>query len=545
MRLPAAIAALFAAITLAPRPASASPPVGAGLQLHDWAASDDRSALPDPPEFKLINYFFARAAFTNLLPDPSGLRGVSLGPLGIGENVGSATSVGQDTGNFVVEQRWIPVLSYSPHFADGLATFRAQFEVDYMWGQAANQLQHNQGGGLNADQVNIQTKAAHVSLHPTGDPRQLTLVIGTQPWYDNIADPNTTSLFDIVKTGYKLSFIGTDATGLAAFSKLGGAWKAALIPIGTGQPDKADEGDPSFAYAWMATLDYALELAPGTLVGASLWHLRDDTEGTAFAYEGLVKSGPGSTGLFPYTGVPDLDIEAATGHVNWLGLNFHHNLRFNTGDLAASGFFILNDGRFKNQKPDSDLNPSLDISGFSANLELMFNYGKTLGDMLTIEGLLTSGDDNVKDGRYTGAFTLNNYGIPGAVWFNHKTLILFPFTSTVSNYTGAVTDISNQGFGLQTAILTASKDLIPDKLNLKLGAAYAQSASTPPPSPDDIPRGRTLGAELNAELKLHLRYLMTLGLHAGFLAVGNFFDANLQVDSNPWAAFSTFTWYGF
>jgi hypothetical protein len=34
------------------------------------------------------------------------------------------------------------------------------------------------------------------------------------------------------------------------------------------------------------------------------------------------------------------------------------------------------------------------------------------------------------------------------VWFNHKTLILFPFTQTVSNYTGAVTDISNQGYGL-------------------------------------------------------------------------------------------------
>ena len=38
------------------------------------------------------------------------------------------------------------------------------------------------------------------------------------------------------------------------------------------------------------------------------------------------------------------------------------------------------------------------------------------------------------------------YGLPGAVWFNHKTLLLFPFTSTVNNYTGAVTDISNQGY---------------------------------------------------------------------------------------------------
>ena len=38
---------------------------------------------------------------------------------------------------------------------------------------------------------------------------------------------------------------------------------------------------------------------------------------------------------------------------------------------------------------------------------------------------------------------------------------------------------------------------------------------------------------------------MTIGLHAGYLAVGDFFDAVPTVDANPWAAFSTFTWYGF
>ena len=523
----------------------ATPPAGTGLHLEDWTARSDRAELPEPREFKLINYFFTRLTLTNQLADPSGLRGVSLGPLGIGENVGSATRVGADTETFYFEQRWIPVISFSPDFVDGLATFRAQFEIDTMWGQSANQLQHNQGGGLNADQVNIQTKAAHVSIHPFRDPRKLTLVVGTQPLYDNVEDPNVTSLFDIVKTGYKLAYVGTDATGLSAFSKVGGHWKASFIPMGTGQPNKADEGDPSFAYVTMFTGDYAYELQPGTVVGASLWHLRDDTEGTAFAYEGLVKSGPGSTGLFPYTGVPDLEIEAAKGHVTWIGGHFHHNLHFNTGPLAASGFFLFNTGRFDNEKADSALNRRLDISGFGLNLELMINYGKTVGDLITVEAMVTSGDEDVKDGNYKGAFTLNNYGIPGAVWFNHKTLILFPFTSTVSNYTGSVTDISNQGFGLQAGILTVAKDLIPDKINLKLGLAYAQSAVDPPPSPDQIARGRTLGAELNAELKVHMTYLMTVGLHAGFLAAGNFYDANLQIDANPWAVFTTYTWYGF
>ena len=524
--------------------AGAAPPVGPGMYFTAWQEANAREAEPHPTEFQLINYFFTRATYTNQVADPSGLRGVSLGPIGIGEGVGSATRVGAETTTYV-EQRWIPVLAYSPLFVDGLATFRAQFEVDYTWGQAANQIQNNQGGGLNADQVNIQTKNVNVAIYPLRNPFALSIIVGTQPLYDNVADPTITSLFDIVKTGYKLAFMGSDATGVSVYSSLGGRWKASFIPIGAGQPDKATDNDPRLSYAYLLTADYAYDVAPGTTIGASVWHLRDDTDGSAFAYEGLVKSGPSSTGLFPYTGVADLDIENASGAVTWLGLNFNHNIHFRTGDFAATGFFMLDTGHFDSKKDATQLNESLDLLGYAANLELLYNYGKTTGDLITLEGMYTSGDDDVRDDKYTGVFTLNHYGLPGAVWFNHKTLLLFPFTSTVSNYTGAVTDISNRGYGLQTAILTASKDLVPDTLTLKLGTAVARSDADPPPSPDNVRRGRTLGAEFNAELLWQIRYLMTVGLHAGYLAVGDFYDVNLQVDANPYAVFSTFTWYGF
>ena len=136
-------------------------------------------------------------------------------------------------------------------------------------------------------------------------------------------------------------------------------------------------------------------------------------------------------------------------------------------------------------------------------------------------------------------------GLPGAVWFNHKTLILFPFTQTVSNYTGAIVDISNRGFGLVSANAAAAYDIIPNTLNLKLGAAYAQAAVAPPPTSDGVERGRTVGFEVNAELKYHIRYLMTVGLHAAYMSVGNFYDGNAEILNDPWAAFTTFTWYAF
>ena len=533
---------LGAALLSVAGPASATPVHG--LHYPEWQESNDRSADPTPSEFKLISYFFARGTVTNQLADPAGLKGVSLGPIGVGENAGSATKVG--AGNaYYIEQRWIPVLSYSPHFVDGLATFRAQFEVDFMWGQSANQIQPNQGGGFNADQVNIQTKNVNVSLYPTKNPYKLAITLGTQAMYDSIYDPAITSLFDIVRTGYKLSFFGSDATGAAIYGRYGGLWKIGFFPLGAAQPDKATQNDARLAFVWMATFDYAYQLMPGTMIGLSYWHLGDATKGAAYAYEGLVKSGPSSSGLASYTGVPRWDMDAPNGNVEYIGLNFHHNINFATSDFAASGFLMINAGNYASTKADTTLLKKLDILGAAANLELMYNYGQTEGDLITVEGMMTTGDSNLGDGKYTGVFTMNQYGLPGAVWFNHKTLLIFPFTNTVSNYTGAVTDISNQGYGLLAGIVSAAYDIIPNTLNLKLGVAYAQSMVKPPPTALGIARGQTIGAEFNAELKYTIRYLMTVGLHAGVMTPGTFYDGNTQVSGLPWAAFTTFTWYAF
>ncbi|MEZ4371792.1 MAG: hypothetical protein R3B07_13245 [Polyangiaceae bacterium] len=528
--------------------ATAAPtgPAPPGLSAEAWEQDSDRSAEPEHQELSLLNYFFVRGSFTNQLGDPSGLRGVSLGPLGPGEGVGSSTSVGSSTTNAYVEQRWIPVLSYSPAFADGLATFRAQFEVDYTWGLAANTVQNNQGGGFNADQVNIQTKNVNVAFYPTRNPLEMSILIGTHSVYDSIFDPTITSLFDIIQTGYKLSYLGSDATGISLFANAGpyGRGKLSFIPIGAAQPDKASEGDARFSYVYLATADYMYEVAPGTRIGASLWHLEDQSKGEAYAYQGLVKSGPSSNALSAYTGTAPFNIDSPSGDVNYLGLNFHHNINFKTSPFGASGFVMYNRGKFTSEKEDTQKNKSVDIRGAAANLELMYNWGFTKDDRVTLEGMYTTGDDDPNDGTYKGAFTMNYYGLPGAVWFNHKALILFPFTSTVSNYTGAVTDISNRGAGLTAGIFTVSHDVIPNKLNVKLGGAYARSVERPIWA-GNIQGGRTIGAEVNAEIRYSFRYLMTVGLHGAYMARGDFFTGNPQIAKDPWAAFTTFTWYAF
>ena len=543
-----ALLAGAAALALPASPAAARGAVAVpGVNFNDWYESRNRDKDALLYEFSLINYFFVRASAANALPDPAGLRGVSLGPFGA--PAGSSTRIA-DGNNYLVEQRWIPVISFSPFFTAGWATFRAMIEVDFTWGVAANAVQQNQGGGLNADQVNIQTKAVYAAIFPTKNEHKLALQLGTQPLYDSIYNPHTTSLFDIVRTGYKLMFLGTDGTAATIYNSYFGVLaKAAFIPIGASQPDKATQNDPSFSFAWMLQLDVAYPIMPGTVLGLSFWRLQDDTRGRAFAFEGLLNSWPASGGLSSFTGTAKLGIDQPEGNVNYLGFNFHHNLQFNTSDWAFSGFFMLNFGKFTTQSQNSQ-NPEVKVLGFAADLEANYNWGQTRNDVITLEVVYASGDDNPQDDTYSGPFTMNYYGLPGAVWFNHRCLILFPFTSTVNNYTGAITDISNQGYGLVTAIATGAWDVIPNKLNVKLGAAFAMASAKPADvdvNGETISRGRFVGAELNAEVKYHLRYLMTIGLHGGVMlkSKDGFFAGNELVKGHPWAAFTTFTWYAF
>jgi hypothetical protein len=286
------VLAMVSLVLLSPKASHARVPIP-GKHFNDWYETRNRDRDGWLHEFNLINYFFVRATASNVLPDPSGLRGVSLGPLG--SLAGSSPRVGRGE-TYLIEQRWIPVLSFSPFFTSGWATFRAMFEVDFGWGFGANTAGQNRGGGFNADMVNIQTKAVYAAIFPTKNASELSIQLGTQPVYDSVYNPHTTSVFDIARTGYKLAFVATDATGAAVYSSLFGKAKLAFVPISFSQPNKASDNDPAFSYAFLLQADVAYPVSEGTVVGLSYWRLQDDTQGEAFVFDGLVRTGAGSGG---------------------------------------------------------------------------------------------------------------------------------------------------------------------------------------------------------------------------------------------------------
>jgi hypothetical protein len=83
-------------------------------------------------------------------------------------------------------------------------------------------------------------------------------------------------------------------------------------------------------------------------------------------------------------------------------------------------------------------------------LKAGYRYGQTTGDAITVDALMTTGDDNgINDGKYSGVVTANTWGSPAAIFVGSGAYILFPHGNVVNRFVGAVTDISNIGYGWQ------------------------------------------------------------------------------------------------
>ncbi len=129
--------------------------------------------------------------------------------------------------------------------------------------------------------------------------------------------------------------------------------------------------------------------------------------------------------------------------------------------------------------------------------------------------------------------------------------LLMPHGNVVNRFTPAVMDISNMGYGLTYANLSASKGIIPNKLNAKVGVSAGLSNVQPAGG------GAFIGVEANGNIQYNFGPYMSLELHGAYLSLGDFYDSkqaaygspvNGGVDErpvNPWTAFLVFKWLMF
>jgi hypothetical protein len=132
------------------------------------------------------------------------------------------------------------------------------------------------------------------------------------------------------------------------------------------------------------------------------------------------------------------------------------------------------------------------------------------------------------------------------IYSAHRAFLLFPDPQVVSRYYSAVHDIGNMGFGVTGGSLNVARDWIPNRFNTKVGVATALSNTTPQGG------GNWMGTEVNFEAKYTLKVFLTAGLSAGYLKLGDFYDAPSVTVADytgrppdPWTVFLTLSWLMF
>lgn len=499
-----------------------------------FSQEDDRLKDPLPKEFQFIGYSFTRWTTSNVTPTNDILQGQVIGRL-FGQNSTNTVPLT----SMYLEQRFVPFMVYKPEILDNYATFRALFKIDYTWGDQAYGVGNNRGGGLNAGQINMQTLLANVEIKPTEAP--WNFVIGLQRLFDNVRDPNTNTVQYAQTSGYKLSYWGTQAVGANFF---GDITPVSRLRLGFFQLWENEISKDDDVTLWMA--DYEHRITPLTEWGVDLWYAYDKGKGGG----GISILGQGlNSALADYNGATRIKFEGKTNqkyeaNIIWAGTRLAFNRDFQAGRWWADAWFMANLGQI-DSVGDFKTSKAASIFGYSINAALQYKYGMTVNDKISLEFLYSSGDqDGVRDGHLSSVITGNVYGSPVGIYSSHRALLLFPDAQVVNRYYSAVHDISNMGLGVTAGFINIYKDFIPNRLNAKLGIAAAISNTTLKDG------GSFMGSEINFEMKYNLKVFLTLGLSAGYMIVGDFYDAPAATYSNtkpenPWTLFTTLSWLMF
>lgn len=483
-------------------------------------------------EFQFIAYWYSQAVSSNYYPTNDFLKGQVIGRL-FGQNT---TQTSAENTSLYVEQRLLPFFIYQPKLFNGRAILRASFEIDFTWGDVAYGTGGNFGGAVSADQVNIQTQNVELEFIPF---KNWTINLGLQRMFDNPYNPYRT-LFDYqTQTGYRLMYWGTDASGITAryqgdFNRWKfGAWKF--------YENQVQENDDVSMYEVM----YERDISKNWRWGGSVNYVRDRANGEggpSILGQGLnsTLSEYNGTFRFPLGGTP------YKADIFWLGSFWSRNVNYTSDRFMTTGFVKYNLGAVDTLIADNNYAQRASIGGLAANVRGGYRYGATKGDVFTVDLLYTAGDANgINDNHYSGVMTGNNWGSPVSVWISHGAYILFPHGNVVNRFVAAVNDVSNLGYGLTGGTVNLYHDLIPNKLNAKIGAASAISNVASPGG------GFLMGVEANGRISWTPKVYMNLELHAAYMWLGDFYDSgrvnggSAERPVNPWTVFLGYKWLMF
>lgn len=498
-----------------------------------------KNDIPKKPdkELQFFAFFINQAVSTNVYPQNSLLKGQIVGRLFGGNTTNTSDSL---TANYA-EQRLIPFFIYKPKLFNGRAILRTSFEIDWTWGDAAYGTGGNFGSAISADQVNIQTQNVELELIPK---KGWAINLGLQRLYDTPYNPYRTFFDKMTYTGYRMNYWGTDGVGITLRRDADlYRWKTGYYKLYESLTQENDD-------VTLGEFSYESNITKNWKLGASTYYLRDRNNGTVGV--SILGQGLNATLLNSYNGTYKFNFgsQAYKADILWFGSYFSRNADYMIDRWIVNGYFNYNLGYTKLQQSDKLWKAGPSIGGLASSLRLAYRYGQTKNDLISLDLIFSTGDNNgIDDNHYSGVLTGNMWGTPVGINVSSGAYLLFSQLNVVNRFTPVVYDISNMGYGLTGGTFVAKKDLIPHKINLKLGSAFAVSNVAPTGG------GFVLGQEIFGAVSYTFGPFMNLEFHAAYLNLGDFFDSNdtshgADVNGtyntgrpvNPWTAFVVYKW---
>jgi hypothetical protein len=511
-----AAAAAAPSVPLEARAASVSDEVGVAAAIGPGGA--DAQPAPDGEDdgFTFLGLLSTRFVVTDVTTDNPLLNGQLVGVLG-GLN---QTTTSEQAGAYT-EHRAGAFFRYAPPVLDGRAALDAAFEIDFGFGDASYGIGGNTGGGYGADQVNLQTRRLSGRYELAED---TVAVVGLQFVADGVHDPGASKLDDLIRSGGKLIFFGSEAAGATVYGMARTAAGAELLRYRVGAYTLLEQGlgDPDDVTLWMA--DAQVAPAHALRVGAHAWWLRDRAGGQGGAFG----SGPTSA-LSELQGGPRLDYRAdgsalapeVDADLLWLAADVGYNARLDMGDVGATAVAVANLGAlYVTEQPDAG------TQGYLVDAEARWRFAPGDGSIVRAEALWSRGDGPGKD-YYTGVVTGNSYGAVGAVYMTHGCYLLFPDPGAINRQVSAVYDVSGAGEGVVAVTASAGYDLIPSRLTVGVGFGHASTAAMAP-----------VGTEINARVVAKPWVLGNLGAHGAMLL-------GTGLPQDPWTVLASLDWLVF
>ena len=429
---------------------------------------------------------------------------------------------------FYTEQR--ARLKYTGTFSENVKLV-TQFEIDSRWGDSSQFVARNQGGAMEADSINLETKNVYMEFPIPTLPTRVKA--GIMPFDD----------------AYKGIFLGSDIAGVMTTTKLDNltinvGW---LRGYDNTNFNGADGTDPKINTTSTAT---PVVTPAGTLTGNGSM-IKPQNPGRYSLDLGILEAkyvvnkdlSVGGSYYLTYSNLPYYTTPTNSQKINQSNMlsTFGVNASYNFGSGTVDGFLLVQGG----DNPTNDFGQVGEkVSSFAANVaaKVKAGPGTARGTVLYV-----SGDDG--KGKVKAFQCVNQLGDGNATstFSSAQMTMLITNTRYAANTDRAlINTATNYNQGVVGAFFGYDLDI--DKTFIKTNIGFgsvAENNNTFKPKNQkkgDWSNGKYVGTEVNAEVGYKISSNLTASLIAGYVALGDYYKDTVantttgafETPDNPW-----------